>query len=78
MARAHSLVNTKMTANMIGCTQGMGNMVVVDGCNNHIVVLNQNGAIVHVFGSSGSRPGELLSPKGIAINTHTGKIFIAD
>lgn len=54
-----------------------GNIYLVDGVNNRIVVTNSDGALQFTFGKGGRNPGEFQNPMGIDI-FKDGKVFIAD
>lgn len=54
-----------------------GNIYLVDGVNNRIVVTNGEGKPQFTFGKSGTNPGEFRNPLGIDISKD-GRIFIAD
>ncbi len=54
-----------------------GNIYIVDGVNNRIIVVDSNGRWKFAFGSMGSGKGQLRYPLGIDIS-EKGKIFIAD
>ena len=55
----------------------MGNIYLVDGVNNRIVVANGDGTPQFTFGKFGSKPGEFRYPMGIDISKG-GRVFIAD
>lgn len=54
-----------------------GNIYLVDGVNNRVVVTNPDGALQFTFGKSGNGPGEFQFPLGIDI-AKDGRVFIAD
>jgi DNA-binding beta-propeller fold protein YncE len=54
-----------------------GNMYLVDGVNNRIVVMSAEGALKFAFGRKGGGPGEFSYPMGIDISSK-GRVFIAD
>ncbi|NOY68527.1 MAG: hypothetical protein GXP53_03415 [Deltaproteobacteria bacterium] len=54
-----------------------GDIYLVDGVNNRIVVVNGKGDLKFEFGKSGSKPGEFIHPMGIDISNR-GRVFIAD
>lgn len=54
-----------------------GNIYLVDGVNDRVVVMDSHGAFRFTFGKSGTNPGELQHPMGIDISKK-GKVFIAD
>jgi tripartite motif-containing protein 71 len=54
-----------------------GDIYLVDGVNNRIIVLDGKGRINFFFGKQGMGPGEFKHPVGIDI-TDEGKVFIAD
>ena len=54
-----------------------GNVYVVDGVNNRVLVLNSKGKTKFSFGKEGTGPGEFKHPVGIDISEE-GKVFIAD
>jgi len=54
-----------------------GNIYLVDGVNNRVVVTNGDGALQFTFGKTGTGPGEFQYPLGIDI-AKNGRVFIAD
>ncbi len=54
-----------------------GNIYVVDGVNNRIVVFNSQGKVKFTFGSFGNTKGKFNYPIGITIGPH-GDVYIAD
>ncbi len=54
-----------------------GNIYLVDGVNNRIVVTGSDGAMKFTFGKMGNGPGEFRYPLGIDISKE-GRVFIAD
>lgn len=64
----------------IGLSTGIAardnDLVVVDGKEDRIVVLDYNGNIIKTIGTTGSGPLEFSNPTGITI--HDGKIYIID
>ena len=54
-----------------------GNIYLVDGVNNRIVVVNVEGSLLFTFGKSGDNQGEFNYPMGIDISKD-GRVFIAD
>ncbi len=54
-----------------------GELYLVDGVNNRIVVTTAEGAPRFAFGKSGSKPGEFRYPLGIDIS-RDGRVFVAD
>ena len=59
------------------CTADNGDLYLVDGVNNQIIVLDTAGRQKLLFGSSGEGPGEFNHPLGIHISAE-GHVFIAD
>jgi len=54
-----------------------GDVYLVDGVNNRVLVLNSRGKIKFSFGKQGTGPGEFKHPLGIDISDES-KVFIAD
>jgi len=54
-----------------------GDLLIVDGGNNRIQVLNKTGQFLFKFGSYGNKDGQFSSPKGIAIDKDDN-IIISD
>jgi DNA-binding beta-propeller fold protein YncE len=54
-----------------------GDIYLVDGVNNRIIVLNSSGKLKFEFGQKGAGKGEFKYPLGIDISDD-GKVFIAD
>lgn len=54
-----------------------GDVYLVDGVNNRVLVLNSRGKTKFSFGKQGTGPGEFKHPVGIDISNE-GKVFIAD
>jgi tripartite motif-containing protein 71 len=54
-----------------------GDVYLVDGVNNRVIVFNRRGKIKFSFGKIGTGPGEFKYPMGIDISDE-GKVFIAD
>ena len=54
-----------------------GDMYIVDGVNNRVIVLGKDGRWKFDFGSAGRGPGKFLYPLGVEISDD-GKVFIAD
>ncbi len=54
-----------------------GDMYIVDGVNNRVIVLGSNGSWKFDFGSVGRGAGKFVYPLGIDISDD-GKVFIAD
>ena len=54
-----------------------GDVYLVDGVNNRIIVLDGKGRTKFFFGKEGTGPGEFTHPLGIDISDE-GKVFIAD
>lgn len=54
-----------------------GDIYLVDGVNNRIIVTGRGGRWKFAFGSSGTAKGQLMFPLGIDISDD-GKVFIAD
>jgi len=54
-----------------------GDLYLVDGVNNRVLVLNSRGKTNFSFGREGAGPGEFKHPLGIDISDE-GKVFIAD
>ncbi len=54
-----------------------GDLYIVDGVNNRIIVIGTNGQWKFSFGSDGTGKGKFNSPVGIDISKK-GKVFIAD
>ncbi len=54
-----------------------GDIYLVDGVNNRIVVTNSDGDPQFTFGNFGNKPGEFQYPMGIDI-AKSGRVFIAD
>jgi DNA-binding beta-propeller fold protein YncE len=54
-----------------------GNIYLVDGVNNRIVAVDENGGWKLEFGSEGSGKGQFRLPVGIDVSD-SGKIFVAD
>lgn len=54
-----------------------GDIYIVDGVNNRIIVIDKNGGWKFAFGSEGSGKGQFKHPVGIDISS-SGKVFIAD
>ena len=53
------------------------NMFVTDTYNDTVVELPRSGQAVERFGGTGSRPGRLHSPRGVAVSS-SGTIYVAD
>lgn len=53
------------------------NIFIADTGNNRILKLGWDGTVSNVFGSRGSDPGQLMSPKDVAVDSE-GNIIIAD
>jgi DNA-binding beta-propeller fold protein YncE len=51
---------------------------IADYGHDRIVRLSPDGHVLQVLGSSGSLPGEFVGPKGVAIDTLTGHVYVAD
>ncbi|GBD96521.1 MAG TPA: hypothetical protein ENG83_00385 [Nitrospirae bacterium] len=54
-----------------------GDIYLVDGVNNRIIVVDNNGRWKFAFGSAGAGKGQFKLPLGIDIS-ESGKVFIAD
>jgi DNA-binding beta-propeller fold protein YncE len=54
-----------------------GDIYLVDGVNNRIIILDGKGRMKFSFGKEGTGPGEFKHPVGIDV-TEQGKVFIAD
>ena len=54
-----------------------GDMYIVDGVNNRVIVLASDGSWKFDFGSAGKEDGKFVYPLGIEISNE-GKVFIAD
>ena len=54
-----------------------GFILVADGGNHRVVILDKFGNLVHKFGSRGSGGGKFLSPYGIAVNKN-GNVYVSD
>jgi DNA-binding beta-propeller fold protein YncE len=56
---------------------GNGQIYIVDGVNNRIVVSNKRGKVLFAFGEKGPGKGQMLFPLGIFVDS-TGKVYVAD
>ncbi|MEJ2232994.1 MAG: NHL repeat-containing protein [Syntrophobacterales bacterium] len=54
-----------------------GDLYLVDGVNNRVIVFNRRGKTQFSFGKKGTGPGEFTQPLGIDISDQ-GEVFIAD
>ncbi len=56
---------------------GSGQIYIVDGVNNRVVVSNKKGKVIFAFGEKGSGMGQMLYPLGIFVDS-TGNVYLAD
>lgn len=56
----------------------MRSLFVVDQSAHRVQKFTSEGVLELVLGKPGSRPGELRSPMGVAVNSDTGEILVAD
>ena len=61
-----------------GVAHSSSNLYVSDWQADVIRVYDQSGALVRSIGHTGSAPGELNGPKGMAVDASTGRLFVAD
>jgi sugar lactone lactonase YvrE len=54
-----------------------GDVLVADTGNNRIVKMSRSGALLATWGSTGSRPGQFVLPRGLAVDMK-GNTYVAD
>lgn len=54
-----------------------GQIYIVDGVNNRVVVSNKKGRVLFAFGEKGSGKGQMLFPLGIFVDS-AGSVYVAD
>jgi DNA-binding beta-propeller fold protein YncE len=54
-----------------------GQIYIVDGVNNRVVVSNKRGKVLFTFGKKGSGKGQMLFPLGIFVDS-AGNVYLAD
>ena len=55
-----------------------GNHYVLDECSDWVWKYSPNGTLLARWGGSGSGPGQLHGPSGIAVDNTTGAVYVAD
>jgi len=58
--------------------QRTGHVYVADSFNDRVVEFDPSGAFVRSWGRTGSAPGELLVPWGIAVDSSSDRIYVSD
>jgi len=56
---------------------GNGQIYIVDGVNNRVVVSNKSGNVLFTFGKKGSGNGQMMFPLGIDVD-NKGNVYLAD
>lgn len=54
-----------------------GQIYIVDGVNNRVIISDNNGNVLFTFGTKGSNNGQMLYPLGIHVDS-AGDIYLAD
>ena len=55
-----------------------GNVYVADTVNNRIQVFSSNGTFISKWGEYGTVNGSFNSPEGIAVDSSSGNVYVAD
>jgi tripartite motif-containing protein 71 len=66
-----------IAVNTNAASPSYGDVYIADTGNNRIEELNSKGEYVRAFGKKGSEPGQLSSPKGVAIDGN-GNVWVGD
>jgi sugar lactone lactonase YvrE len=55
-----------------------GSLLVADYGHDRVVRLSPDGRLLEVLGGSGSGAGEFIGPKGVALDTLSDHVYVAD